>query len=98
MSCSEQPTQSTCVVLKASRLQMRLSGNAAATLLTWSTSAIIRNITKPRYASREVSRTGEGFWALLFIELVVPPSGGSGARSRLTEGTLSRAGAGVGAQ
>src|SRR5215471_11593023 len=60
MSCSEQPAHSTCVWLKARKPQNQLPGYAAATRASWTTSAIIRNMTMPRYASIATLR-GCGF-------------------------------------
>src|SRR6187399_1793372 len=55
-SCSEQPPHSTCDCANFSHFQVSLSGNDRATWPSDSTSAIIRNITNPRYASSESSR------------------------------------------
>src|SRR5689334_18722553 len=55
-SCSEQPCHGTCVVLKATIDQKRLSGNALWSVHNRIASASIRNITNPRNASIDVMR------------------------------------------
>src|SRR5690349_10470210 len=55
-SCSEQPCHGTCVVLKATIAQKRLAGNAVCSVHSRITSASMRNITRPRNASIEVTR------------------------------------------
>jgi hypothetical protein len=59
-------------LVMAEKSPEKLSGIARETAQNASTSAIIRNMTKPRYASREVSRpltsgAGEALMVLYFV-------------------------------
>src|SRR5579872_5014339 len=56
VSWSEQPTHSTCVWFQARKCQKGLPGKAAATRDNCSTSAIMRSMTRPRYASTAMLR------------------------------------------
>src|SRR5580704_15540608 len=56
VSCSEQPTHSVCDWLKLKKLQNQFPGNDFATSENRSTSAIINNMTSPRYASTATLR------------------------------------------
>src|SRR5687767_14882949 len=69
-SCSEQPTHSTWLWCQPRNCQNAFSGTARATRESRRTSAIIRNITKPRYASTDESRPGAtGTAAILAVSV-----------------------------
>src|ERR1035441_7828393 len=64
VSCSEHPTQAECVWWNARKLQNGLPGRALETRESSSTSAIMRSMTRPRYASMARLRWVFSIWCV----------------------------------